>query len=174
MIKHILAATDASDSARKAVDLAAEIAAKFDAELTIVHVLVHGRRAQEMRRMAEAEHLISRARPALNDIRNVPGTMGEIFHAERSTQEMDRIAAAIGEVIVEHAEERARELGAAKVTGKTMVGSYTEAILSAADDVGADMIVMGSRGLGGFRELLLGSVSHKVTQRAKCSVVTVR
>jgi nucleotide-binding universal stress UspA family protein len=43
MNTHIFVATDGSDTAMRAVDLAAEIAAAFDVPLTIGHVLQHGK-----------------------------------------------------------------------------------------------------------------------------------
>ena len=55
--------------------------------------------------------------------------------------------------------------------------SYTSTIgrgiLIEADRFGADAVVMGSRGLGGVKSLLLGSVSHEVLQRADRTVVVV-
>lgn len=45
-------------------------------------------------------------------------------------------------------------------------------LLDAASD--ADLLVVGARGLGGFKGLLLGSVSHQVVQHATCPVVIVR
>lgn len=47
-------------------------------------------------------------------------------------------------------------------------------ILRAARDFAADTIVLGSRGLGEFAGLLLGSVAHRVIQMADCPVVVVR
>ena len=58
-----------------------------------------------------------------------------------------------------------------QVTVRAVTGIPAEALLNAAAD--ADMIVVGSRGAGGFRKLLMGSVSSQVTHHAHCPVVVI-
>jgi nucleotide-binding universal stress UspA family protein len=52
-------------------------------------------------------------------------------------------------------------------------GCAVAVILDTAREVGADLIVLGSRGLGGYPELLLGSTSTQVAQRSSIPVVIV-
>ena len=47
-------------------------------------------------------------------------------------------------------------------------------IVKVAEDIGAGLIVMGSRGLGGVRRALMGSVSDSVVRHAHCPVLVVR
>jgi nucleotide-binding universal stress UspA family protein len=47
-------------------------------------------------------------------------------------------------------------------------------IVQVAEDVGAGLIIMGSRGLGGVRRALMGSVSDSVVRHAHCPVLVVR
>jgi len=49
-----------------------------------------------------------------------------------------------------------------------------EAIVHVAEEIGAGLIVMGSRGLGGVRRALMGSVSDSVVRHAHCPVLIVR
>jgi nucleotide-binding universal stress UspA family protein len=58
-----------------------------------------------------------------------------------------------------------------EVTVLAVAGAPAEEILGVAKD--ADMIVVGSRGAGGFKKLLMGSVSVTVTHHAHCPVVVV-
>lgn len=59
----------------------------------------------------------------------------------------------------------------ASVTVRVAAGSVVEELVSAAKD--ADMLVVGSRGAGGFARLMQGSVSSLVTQHAPCPVVII-
>ncbi len=55
------------------------------------------------------------------------------------------------------------------------VGHPAKVILEVAEhSIAADLIVMGSRGLGGFKEMLLGSVSHSVVNHANTPVLIIR
>jgi nucleotide-binding universal stress UspA family protein len=59
----------------------------------------------------------------------------------------------------------------ASVTVRAVTGVPAEELLRAAAD--ADMIVVGARGAGGFKRLLMGSVSSCVTHHAHCPVVVI-
>jgi nucleotide-binding universal stress UspA family protein len=66
------------------------------------------------------------------------------------------------------------ELGESRpgsVTVHVVSGTPAHELLSAAGD--ADMIVVGSRGTGGFARLLMGSVSTQVSHHAHCPVVII-
>jgi nucleotide-binding universal stress UspA family protein len=174
MINKILAATDGSDHARKAVELAAEIATKFDASLLLIHIFLRGPLPAELRHLAEVEHLIKRSnqksstnlgfRDALVILQNDPDDAVEARNAVE----------AIGRQIVEGAARLAREKGVQEVRTITDYGSAADCISDIAKREGVDLIVMGSRGLGEVKGLLVGSTSHKVAQLAACACLTVK
>ncbi|HET9162443.1 MAG TPA: universal stress protein [Solirubrobacterales bacterium] len=53
-------------------------------------------------------------------------------------------------------------------------GEPAEAILNVAEETGADLIVVGNKGMTGARRFLLGSVPNNVSHHAPCSVIIVR
>ena len=84
------------------------------------------------------------------------------------------LAEKIGKAVreqVEAAVARLDEPGPESIKVRSLTGSPSQRILAVAAD--ADMIVLGSRGSGGFAKLMLGSVSSQVTQHAHCPVVII-
>jgi nucleotide-binding universal stress UspA family protein len=77
---------------------------------------------------------------------------------------------AIGEIV----EQARNEIGEMppQVTVSVVTGDPAEELINASHD--ADLVVVGSRGSGGFASLLMGSVSSKVTHHAACPVVVIR
>ena len=61
-----------------------------------------------------------------------------------------------------------------QTSGEIIQGAPAQVIVEEAERWGADLIVMGSRGLGAWNRILLGSVSSAVVHHAKCSVEIVR
>jgi nucleotide-binding universal stress UspA family protein len=70
-------------------------------------------------------------------------------------------------------DEVGKEAGAPRpeVTVSVVTGDAAEELVKASRD--ADLLVVGSRGSGGFARLLMGSVSSQVTHHAECPVVVV-
>ena len=140
----ILLATDGSEEAELAALRAVELAETTDSELHVVHVGVL---------------------PTF--LESYPGTLGYYGKLYEQIQEESR--------------ERLRELSwRVKVAGGTVAGSHLRMgavaleIVALAEELGADLIVMGSRGLGGVRRALMGSVSDSVVRHAHCPVLVVR
>ncbi len=80
----------------------------------------------------------------------------------------DELRAAAREVI----DEQLQKVGAGdevEITTTVRSGGAAAVLCEVAE--GADLLVVGARGLGGFRGLLLGSVTHQVVAHAPCPVV---
>jgi nucleotide-binding universal stress UspA family protein len=75
--------------------------------------------------------------------------------------------------VLEEAAERARRAGVADVTTFSDHGDPAAAILAIAEREQVDLIVLGRRGVGALSQLLLGSVSRSVVDRARCAVTVV-
>jgi nucleotide-binding universal stress UspA family protein len=61
-----------------------------------------------------------------------------------------------------------------QITTTLVEGRPADMIIATAEDESVNLIVMGSRGLGGIRQLVLGSVSDRVADSAACPVLIVR
>lgn len=147
LIKRILTAIDGSTPSLKASVFAIDMAKRFDAELMVLHVIDP--------RYKELEIAISPR----------PGKFKEI--AKRVMED--------GEKIVETVRKKATEKN---VNVKTDVisdfTSVTKDILQYAKVNKVDIIVVGSRGMTGFRKLLVGSVATGVVTYSDCPVVVVK
>ena len=110
----------------------------------------------------------------LPDITAISPEGGAILPDAEETLAIARIEAELAEAVMEEARARAGVSVAGTIKCVTGSGDAASAILAQAEEEGADLIVMGSRGLGAFRSLLVGSVSQKVSHLADCSCITVK
>lgn len=144
MFKKILLPFDGSEHSKKAVDAAIS--------------LVDGRET-------ECKIVVLHVAPVLT-LQEGPELMNLDVDLEAALQRE-------GEAIVGFASEKLREKGIPfDVVVET--GDAAREIYLFAKHNHCDLIVMGSRGLGTFSELVLGSVSHKVLHHADCPVLVVR
>ncbi|MEX2462571.1 MAG: universal stress protein [Paenibacillaceae bacterium] len=74
--------------------------------------------------------------------------------------------------LIGEAQRRIAHLPHASTT--LLQGNTSKVILDKADEMNCDVIIMGSRGLGGFKELILGSVSNNVVQHSKIPVLIIK
>lgn len=75
-------------------------------------------------------------------------------------------------LLLEEVEQSIKGLASAEVEVRR--GFPVETILECAEEKGCDLIIMGSRGLSGLKEFVLGSVSHSVVQKAKVAVQIIK
>ena len=80
----------------------------------------------------------------------------------------------IGQEILNSYEETAKERGLQNVRMLLEEGDAAQRIMETASEVKCGLLLLGSRGRGGFKELLLGSVSHKVTSHADCPILIAK
>ena len=89
-----------------------------------------------------------------------------------SSGDIDSLESASRELVTSAAGELAAREPGVPIEPKLVRGGAAQALLDEAET--ADLLVVGSRGHGGFAGLLLGSVSHQCASHAACPVVIVR
>jgi nucleotide-binding universal stress UspA family protein len=149
-VERILVADDGSDAALRAVETAAELAARTEAELFALAVVNPAEFwPGDVEALARSEAL------------EEGGTIDRLVDAAAEYLDCCRTIAARQRVVRFHGEKRAGSDPAAE-------------ILDFAGDHGIDLIVVGSRGRGRLSGLLLGSVSQNLASLARCSVLIAR
>jgi nucleotide-binding universal stress UspA family protein len=141
----ILLATDGSEEAELALLTAVDLADRTDSELHVIHVGGDYHPGPEIA-----------LSPAL---------------LEETLRELEREAREVLEGQVKKIEEAGGIVADAHLK---MGGRPDEQIVELAEELGIGLIAMGSRGFGGIRRALLGSVSDSVVRHAHCPVLVVR
>lgn len=139
-----MAGTDGSASAERALAKAGELAAALDAT---VHIVMSYKDPQRISYMA--------------GIGGIPVDVAGL----------DEEARAQAESIVAQSQSRLAKIGVRTET-HVCVGEPAEALITIAEGEGAQMIVVGNRGMAGARRVL-GSVPNRVSHRAPCCVLIV-
>jgi nucleotide-binding universal stress UspA family protein len=144
----ILLATDGSEEAELAARVAAELASATNSELHVVHV-------------GHVPTVVYGAPGATTLDPELLERMQERTEEEAKTK-LHELVQRIGEMDGEVAQAHARG------------GRPDAEIVSVAGELEVGLVVMGSRGLGGIRRALMGSVSDSVVKHAHCPVMVVR
>jgi nucleotide-binding universal stress UspA family protein len=152
----LVVGTDGSDSSLRAVDRAAAIAAENHAKLIIAMAhLPHVEKGGWSRPPRPDRVSDLRAEDAL-------GGAGYKMHGEAPIYE-----------ILREARDRAKAAGAQDIEERPIVGDAIHALVELAEEVHADLLVVGNVGLSSIAGRLLGSVPGNVSQRAKTDVLIV-
>lgn len=145
MLKRIVVGTDGSDTATGAVRQAVELAKATGASLAIVSAYAAG--------------------PGSADVDDSVEIPGDVQHEFGPRAEVNMVLdAAAGE---------AKQAGVDANT-HPREGDPADALLDVAEEVKADLIVVGNKGMTGTKRFLLGSVPNKVSHHAPCGVYIVR
>lgn len=144
----ILLATDGSPEADRALRAAVELSEKTGSDLYIVHAAP----------MPSIHAMPERA----------------AYVPEHAFQELKGIAEREGQKVLEEQIQKVEEAGGRAAGSYLRVGRSDEMIVGLAEEMGAGLVVMGSRGYGSLRRVLMGSVSDSVVRHAHCPVLVVR
>ena len=144
--RSVLVGTDGSETAERAVEYAAAMASAFGARLTILTAFMP-HTADELTRVQD--EVPSDLRWMLTDAAQAEDKAGS------------------GKAI-------AARHGVKDVHCRVSRGDPAEALIETADDVGADVIVVGNKGMTGTGRFLLGSVPNRVSHHAPCDLLIVR
>ncbi len=151
----ILLATDGSSESELATRTAVDLARMSDSELHVIHVLDGAPSPALLYPEAADPEGIEMPDPVLEE------------DLERRAEQRSR-------ELLDAEVERVQAVGGTVEQAHLMMGDAAREIVHLAEDVGAGLVVVGSRGRGGIRRALMGSVSDSVVRHAHCPVLVVR
>lgn len=176
-VQTIVVALDGSDHAYKALDLAVDLASKYEARLVAVNAFTDEPLSDDELRLASVEYhtdiLEGLNTESLMDVRGDPRTVAGLLVVQYADAAR-KMRRAIGKQLMNEARVRAKASGIDDIETFVEEGDPAALILRVAASRNADLIVLGSRGLSDLKGLLLGSVSHKVSQMSECTCITVK
>lgn len=149
MIKNVLIAVDGSENSERALDFALDFAEKYDAALTILNV-------------SQSPSLV--AVPADSTAVSGESMVG-------IAKDLQKLHSSILNKAISRAKQSKPHV---QVFSKLLEGDPAEEIIAATKQNEFDIVVVGHRGLGRMREMILGSTSEKVAHSASCTVIIVR
>jgi nucleotide-binding universal stress UspA family protein len=108
-----------------------------------------------------------RAGKAIEEAASIAAATGASVHVVRAVSD----GAGDPEAEAERAAETLRSAGVSDVATHVIRDDASEALIKAAEQNGADLIVVGNKGMTGARRFLLGSVPNDIGHHAGCSVL---
>lgn len=174
MPKKILLPVDGSEHAQKAAALAGDLAEKYDGEIVLLHVIQSNEVGEQERHMAEVEHIADTSPESFPWVTNVPAELMKVMNTAQTAGRDETVLNFLSEKIVHDTAEVLKRHGAKPARVLFKNGKPAERILETAAEEQVDTIVMGSRGLSDLKGMVTGSVSHKVSQLADCTCITVK
>jgi nucleotide-binding universal stress UspA family protein len=120
-----------------------------------------------------AQTAVDLARRTDSELHAVTVTAQNPYYSGGPTEQVERTRQ-VAQKVLDEQTQKVEEAGASVAKAHLRVGAVDEEIVLLAEEEGTDLIVVGSRGLGGVRRALLGSVSDSVVRHAHCPVMVVR
>ena len=147
MLKNILVPVDGSEHALKAMELAGDLAEKYNGDLTVLHVSTKAI-SKEFRGFIDVEY------------------------SEKERKNIGGIWEKTGTILINELIKKAKLVKPPKT--HVLYGDPTANIIEYVKKNNIDAVVMGSRGMSDLKGLLVGSVSHKVSNLIECTCIMVK
>jgi nucleotide-binding universal stress UspA family protein len=155
-IKNILYATDLSENARYAYKYAASLAQQYEARVTILHVI---------------------EKPTAETFLQIQGYIGEEKWKQLQEEKQSDFVSRIKGRLNDFCDEISSEVDACTFQVDKIIvteGIAADEILHQAELNDADVIIMGTRGFGMFKDALMGGTARRVVRRSSIPVMVIR